>query len=406
MALGVSVGVGLLVGMQRERVSTYVAGVRTFPLITLLGTVSGLLASVLGVWIIVVAFLGVVIATVVSNLIELQRGEPTSGITTEISIALMFSVGVMLAMPALREVAVAIAAAIAVLLHAKDPLHRFVRTLGDKDVHAIMQFVVITFIILPILPDRTFTTLEVLNPRHIWLMVVLVVGISLGGYVAYKVFGKTAGVALGGVIGGIISSTATTVSYARRTRGASGVTSAAALVLLLATCVMYVRVLIEILVVSPSFFTTAVWPIGALFIATAALSASLWFPARNSPGDMPAQDNPSELKSALFFGLLYAAMLAAVAAAKMWFDDTGLYVVAGLAGMTEMNAITLSTARLVEEGRLEATAGWRAIVIAIMTNLVFKCAVVLTLGGRRLFAVISGLFSIIVLIGVALLLFL
>lgn len=114
-------------------------------------------------------------------MVELRRGELESGVTTEMAIIVMFAVGVMLSITDLREVVIAIGGVVAVLLHAKVALHRFVGALGDKEVRAIMQFAVITFIILPILPDRTYTTLEALNPRHIWLMIVLVVGISLSG---------------------------------------------------------------------------------------------------------------------------------------------------------------------------------------------------------------------------------
>ncbi|MEC9372246.1 MAG: MgtC/SapB family protein, partial [Planctomycetota bacterium] len=189
MALGISLALGLLVGLQREKAASQVAGIRTFALVALFGTVCGLVVEPMGGWIAGAGLLAVAAASAMANFAKVRRGDVEPGITTEIALVLMFGVGVLLAVEEARAVAVAVGVATAALLHAKGALHRFVERLGDKDVRAIMQFAVITFVILPVLPDKTFTALEVLNPRHIWLMVVLVVGISLGGYVAYKLVG-------------------------------------------------------------------------------------------------------------------------------------------------------------------------------------------------------------------------
>ncbi len=404
--LGAALGLGLLVGLQRERAASRIAGVRTFPLITLLGAVCGLLAAPLGGWVVAAGLIGVAAASAIANMTgATAEREQEPGITTEIAILLMFAVGAMLALIEQREVAVAVGAATAALLHAKAALHGFVRRMGDKDVRAIMQFAVITFVILPVLPDRTFTKLEVLNPRHIWLMVVLVVGISLMGYLAYKAVGARAGVILGGLIGGAISSTATTVSYARRSREAPDATAIAAVALLLATCVMYARVLIEIAVVERDLLRVAAWPIGVMLAATALIAGVMWLLGGRSKSAMPEQANPSELKSAFVFGALYALVLAAVAISKRMFDDAGLYAVAALSGLTDMDAITLSTAQLVGEGRVEEETAWRAILIAALANLVFKTGIALALGTRRLFWTMLGLFGATGVVGALLLIF-
>ena len=172
----------------------------------------------------------------------------------------MFGVGAMLPVAPLA-VAIAIGGGVAILLQFKIELHAFAEKLGMSDLKAIMQFVLITFIILPILPNRAFGPFEVLNPFETWLMVVLIVGMSLGGYIVYKFFGRDAGILLGGVLGGAISSTATTVSYARRAKDSAMSTRIASIVIMIASTVVFARVLIEIAVVSPAMFRVAAPPI-------------------------------------------------------------------------------------------------------------------------------------------------
>ena len=140
--------------------------------------------------------------------------------TTEVAILVMYVVGAYLVVGE-RMVAVAVGATVAVLLQFKPELHGIAARLGDQDLRAIMTFALITCIILPVLPNTTYevvSPLDVLNPFEIWMMVVLMVGISLTGYLVYKFFGRNAGILLGGVLGGAVSSTATTLSYAKRTR--------------------------------------------------------------------------------------------------------------------------------------------------------------------------------------------
>jgi uncharacterized membrane protein (DUF4010 family) len=404
--MGIALGLGLLVGMQRERVQEPVAGIRTFPLITMLGALSAMLAEALGGWIVGAALLGVVAAVVIGNLAILRddRRKPAPGVTTEIAILVMFAVGAFVAVGP-REVAVAVGAGVAVLLHAKAPLHALTRRLGDDDIRAIMQFVLLSLIILPVLPNRTLGPLDVLNPRQIWLMVVLVVGISLGGYIAYKFLGQKRGVALAGILGGLISSTATTVSYARRAATSKDQAAASAVVLMLATAVMYGRVLVEIAIVAPRHFTAIAPPVMVMLLVTLGVTLVAWRGVGRGAGELPPQGNPTELKSALMFGAIYAVVLFLIAVSNEHWPQAGLYAVAGLSGLMDMDAITLSTSRMVDEARLDAPSAWRAILIASAANLVFKTGVVAALGSRALLTRIARLYAACIL-GAALLLLL
>ncbi|HUG91064.1 MAG TPA: MgtC/SapB family protein [Planctomycetaceae bacterium] len=419
--LGVSLLLGLLVGLQRERTQQGPAGFRTFALISVFGT----LCAVLGrqfeqPWVLPAGLLGVVALLVVSNLPRQADADGDYGVTTETAMLVMYIAGALLVfLPWI--VPVAVAGGTAILLQFKPQLHGFAQRMGEADFRAILQFVLITFIVLPVLKeyDRAFDPLTplhrvfpeadwpdfaVLNPYEIWWLVVLVVGISLGGYVCYKLLGERAGSVLGGILGGVISSTATTVSYARRTREADGLAGAAALVIMIASTVVYLRVLLEIAVVSPGFLKTAAGPVLAMFGFSVLLClAMLTLAARNS-GEMPQPGNPTEIKSALVFAGLYAVVLLAVAAAREFLPPEWLYAVAVVSGLTDMDAITLSSARLVQSGRLDPAVGWRMIVIATMSNLVFKAAIVAWLGHRRLLKWVAALFGLALLSGIAVLL--
>lgn len=410
-ALGLSLGLGLLVGLQREYVDTPVAGVRTFPLITLLGTLTGMLAMSLGPWVVVAGIIGVVAANVVGNVFQMRSDDASPGITTEIAILLMFAVGVFIAHGP-WIIAVALSGVVAVLLHAKGVLHRWTDKLADKDVRAIMQFVLISFVIFPVLPNEFYGPegLRVLNPRQVWMMVVLVVGISLGGFIAYKFLGKRASTILGGLFGGMISSTATTVSYAKhipKEARSNGAINAATLAIIVASTMMYARVLVEIAIVDREFFKVAAAPIGAMLGLMAVLSLCLWLVVRRTEDDLPERENPSELRSAIFFGLLYAIVLIATAWGTQQFGDAGVFTVAGVSGLTNMHAVTLSTARLVKshEGAIGADTAWRAIMLASLTGLVFKCGIAYVLGGRRLFAIVTAFFGVVIAMGAAILIF-
>jgi len=395
LPLGVALALGLLVGLQRERESPAVAGIRTSALTALLGASAALLVAPLGAWVVVAGFAGVIAAIVIGNVQAMRREEIDPGVTSEIALLATYIVGAMTVTGPLT-VAVALGVTIAVLLQAKTPLHRFAGLVGEKDFRAVLQFLVVAFVVLPVLPDRAYDPFEVLNPRHIWLMVVLVVGISLGGYLAWKVVGREAGAAISGLLGGAISSTATTFSMARQARSASDLAPAAALVILLASCVTYLRVLVEVGVVGRSFLPSVsvamLPPLGAMILA----SFVVWLRARRERIEAPEPKNPTQFTSALAFGALYAVVLFAVAFAKERLGQSGVYGVAIFSGLTDMDALTLSTAELVVSPRseggeagLDAVAGSRVILVGTMANLVFKGAVVAVLGGRRLTTLVS-----------------
>ena len=397
-SLGIALVLGLLVGMQREQVATQLAGLRTFALITVLGTICGLLAVNFGGWVIAAGFLALTGALMTGHVAELKGEKIESGVTTEVAALAMFGVGAYV-VTGFREVAIVIGGGIAVLLHFKGQLHGIAARLGE-DSKSIMQFALISLVILPILPNRTYGPLNVVNPRQIWLMVVLIVGIGLAGYIAYKFFGAKAGLLLAGLLGGIISSTATTISYSKRAAKQELPDNQVAIVILLASTVSCALVLVEIGVVAPEFLRAAILPLAVVVTTLAVLSLPLWFLHTKDRSEMPSQGNPSELKGALYFALLYTLILFAIAAVKVY-GSRGLYVVAAASGLAEVHALALSTSQLVSTGRVSSIEGWRIIAVALISNLAFKATMVAILGTRTIWRKVALPYVLTIAVGIS-----
>lgn len=402
--VGIALVLGMLVGLQREIKDKQIAGFRTFGLVTVFGAIVGLIAQETGGWVIVAGFLSIIAVIVMGNVIKLQTERVQYGMTTEVSLLLMFSVGAWLPYGS-WTVAAAIAGGTALILYSKPQFKGIIGRLEDTDIRAIMQFVLISLIILPIVPNETYGPFDVFNPRLIWLLVVLITGISLIGYLLYKFVGQRAGVLLGGILGGLISSTATSVSYARLSLSGPSAAHSAAVVMVIASSMTYVRMLIEIGVVAPGHFYELALPVVILAVVTIAVA---WYVYSRLPAtgvEVPEQKNPSELRTALGFAAFFVLILFLMAAANHWLHDEALFAVAIVSGLADMDAITLSTAHLVSEGAIDVDRGWRLILTAFVTNTLFKFGIAVSLGHAGLRRHLAGAFGVIALAAILLILF-
>jgi uncharacterized membrane protein (DUF4010 family) len=403
--LGIAFGLGLLVGMQREATRNKIAGVRTFTLISVLGAMGGLLSrdynNILILPLLAIAITALLVA---ANYMKIKKlANPDLGQTTEVAALLMFAVGAYLVMGN-QVIGIIMGGGIAVLLFIKERLHGMIARLEGKDLDAIMTFAAISMVVLPILPDKAYDALQVLNPYNIWLMVVLIVGISVAGYFIYKFAGHRAGIISNGVLGGVISSTATAVSFARKTRENKALCGMAAFVITTASAISLARVVLEAGVVIPDKLPLIILPLLVQFILMAILCAGMfYFIDKQSPGQaMSEHGNPAQFKSALIFGLLYGIILLAVAFAKKEFGNNALYPVAIVSGLTDMDAITLSLSQLMKTAQLKTDTGWRLILLASVSNLIFKGVLAGILGGRRLLSWLAVSFGISVVAGLLL----
>ncbi len=405
--LVVALGLGLLAGLQRETSQSNIAGIRTFALIALFGLVSGTLSRQAGIPALLVGGLAALAFLLfIANYLKSLTGEPDAGQTTEVAVLLMYLLTAWLAWGHTAEVAV-VGGLMILLLYLKEPLRGFAHRLSAADLRAIFQFVALSLVILPVLPNRTFGPYDVLNPFEIWLMVVLITGIGLVGYFLWKWLGTKSGMVLTGLLGGLISSTATTLSFARHSRQNPRLVQGAALVIVLASLVSIIRVCIEIGVVAAEAAPTMVWPFVVLLGAGTLIAWWMYHRIEALPaGELLEHDNPAELKSALVFGLLYSLVVLAVAVAETHFGDSGLAVVSFLSGLTDMDAITLSLSNSVDQGRLDATDGSRYILLATAANTLFKGGLAASLGGIRLGKTLLLPFGVLVALGLGLFWFL
>ncbi|MEQ8766941.1 MAG: MgtC/SapB family protein [Planctomycetota bacterium] len=401
LQVALALGLGLLIGLEREWASKRIAGVRTFPLITLFGWLAAVLVGPLGPWLVPAGLLGLTFLLGLANRLAVAQGRDVGpGLTTEVTVLVAYLLGAAIGSD-LSGIATVVAGIVVLLLHFKGALHGVVERVGPDDFRALARLVLIGMIILPVLPDRGFGPNGRWNPHQIWLVVVLIVGISLVAYIARKLLGSRAGAVLSGILGGLISSTAITIGAARRSRS-EGADWSAPLVIMIASTVALVRILVEIATLAPSTLDDVAPPLGAFALWMATISAVAYWARRR--GIRPVEESekpPAELWTAISFALLYGGVLFGVAWVEERFGHQALLLVAGVSGLTDVDAITLSLAELMAEGSLDHELGWRAILIAAAANLVFKGGIAAVLGTRRLFARLSLLFGLSLLGGAA-----
>jgi uncharacterized membrane protein (DUF4010 family) len=394
LTFALSAGIGLLVGLERERKPSAKAGVRTFALIALLGSLAALLTDATGsAWALGAGAVCVTGALVAAYLQDRDATRDDSGTTTVMAAVAVFFLGAA-NYYGYRTLAVALGVGMTVLLYFKAELEGFSQKLTSQDIRSMLQFAVLTAVILPLLPDRSFGPYGVLNPFQVWLMVVLVAAVSLAGYIAWRLTWGRHGLLLTGVLGGVVSSTATTLVYARHVAAGTQPRSAAILVILLANATMLARVLVLVGVVAPSSLPLALLVIvPALAVALAGV-AWRWSAAVSAPPvDEAAFRNPTQLQTALGFGAIYAVILLLAAWANDLVGASGMLALAAVSGLTDVDAITLSSMRLLDHGALSQTTALTAVGIAVASNLVFKSVVAATAGGAGLRGPVLRAFS-------------
>ena len=394
---GVALLIGLLIGLQREYAhlrtkpdeKTF-GGTRTFALLGLLGCGAAYLAEQTGS-----ALTFAVIAVIIGGLILLSyiasAREGNIGLTSEMAAVATVLIGAICFRGEI-VLAAALGVVVTVLLELKLQTRMLVRNITQSDVYATLSFAVITLIVLPLLPDRSYgpPPFDVLVPYKIWLMVVFISGISFLGYLLIKIVGAERGVGLTGLLGGLASSTAVTLSFVQRSRVVTGLEHAFAMAILLAWSVMYIRVLIEVAVINPALLGVVWIPLtGALLVG----AAYCYYLYRVQPaGKQEERDkfkNPFELGPALTFGVIYAVILVVANAARMYFGNTGIYISSIASGLADVDAITISLAELSRDtADLDLHTAARGVVLAAASNTLVKGGIVLGMGSIALRKVI------------------
>ncbi|WP_169577473.1 MgtC/SapB family protein [Sinimarinibacterium sp. CAU 1509] len=385
----ISLGIGLLIGLERERSHAQAAGVRTYALVALLGTTAAAITQYATTpWLIPASLISVIAIAIVSYLRDPQRATDP-GYTSVIALLLCHLLGV-LVWYGQTEMVVALAIATTLVLYFKPELHEFSDHVSRADMLSILQFAAVAFMLLPLLPDQGYGPWQVINPFRMGLMVALISGLSLAGYAVLKWFGGQRALALVGLLGGSVSSTATTLAFSRHVRAGTVTAQSAALVVLLANLTVLVRLGLIAAAIAPAVLSSL---IPTLLCALAAGSVLPLLAHRRLKGTQITVTldvrNPAELRTALTFALMFTGVMVLVAWLNEAVGDAGLYAVALVSGLTYVDAISLSALQMFRGERIEGSVVAATIAIAYASNLAFKFGVVASIGGRQMALIVA-----------------
>lgn len=390
----IALAVGIIIGLERDwenRQQPDFAGslgVRSFSLVSLLGGISGFLAQRWGWGIWGAAFLALALFLIPAYVLTSRRFQDY-GITTELALLVTFSLGSLVMTGATLE-AVASAVIVTWLLELKPSLKRYIKTLQEQELVATLKLLLIALVILPLLPNESFGPWDAINPRTTGFFVCLVASISYVGYFTVHILGDRLGLLVTGLVGGVASSTAVTVSFSRLVKQGYDIPLLAAGIAL-ANGIMAPRLLLIIAVINqplaaklaPGILLLGLIPLGAAIVIIRQLR-----PPQNTSS--LAMKNPLELNTALKYGLLLMVILVVVRGAEQWFGDAGVYSVAAISGLADVDAVSISLARSSQHtlGLQVASFG---VLIAVFMNTMVKVCITWLIGGRALAQWCSGI---------------
>ncbi len=388
--LGLALAIGLLFGLERgwhgreASEGRRIAGIRTFALTALTGAVVGWIAAVTTPIVFGLGFIALAALVAVSYWTRLRDDEDI-GLTTEVALLLVFTLGAAAMLADMAPVAT-VGVVAAALLSFKAALHRWIEHIRRFELAALVQLALISVVVLPVLPDKGFGPGEVLNPYELWWAVVIVAGLSFFGYAAMRMAGAELGVIMTGLFGGLASSTSTTLVLSRLAREDRALAPIAAIGIVTAGSVTFLRVLAVASIFEPSLLGRLALPMAAM--AVTGFAGALVLYAVRAQGSSEAADietlsNPLALRTALSFGAILTVVVLGTHYLQAAFGDTGLYAAAALSGVTDVDALTISVARMSGADLAGAVAA-NAIFIAVSVNTAIKGGIACAVGGTRI----------------------
>ncbi|MAK66775.1 MULTISPECIES: MgtC/SapB family protein [unclassified Methylophaga] len=389
-ALGIALALGTLIGLQHgwhardKAAGQRVAGIRTHALLGLLGGLSVQLSRELGDWIPAILLIMVGLAGMTGLLIK-NRQQQDFSITSWVGQMLTFCFGA-LVVAGQPVIAAAAAVVTAIILDNKESIHRFLKTLEANELDAGLKLLLISVVVLPLLPDQGFGPGNVLNLREIWWLVVLIAAIGFIGYFAMRFGGSERGILFTSLFAGLSSSTALTLHFSRLSRQSDSTQLSPLLAagILIACGTMFPRILLYAALIYPPLLKDLLLPVIIMGSLLYGAAAWIWWQHAGSGNvTQPKGQNPLELRAALLFGLLLVVILLLGEWMKNLMGDAGIYLLAAVSGLTDVDAITLSLTRMARDD-LTATTAVLAIIIAAMVNNLFKASLALSIGNRRI----------------------
>ena len=389
IGLSVAFCLGAIIGIQRgwkdrhQEEGWRVAGIRTHVLIAMFGAMSALIAKAFSPIFLAVAFVAVAAVLAIAY-INAQKVTKDLSITTTIGSLITFVLGA-LACLGKPEMAAAIAVIVAIVLDNKKEIHGLLKKLKETELDAGLKLLLISVVFLPILPNTQMGPWNAINPFEVWWMVVLISSISFLGYFAVRIAGPEKGIIFTSIFGGLSSSTALTLHFSKLSQDKPELSPLLATGILLACGTMFPRVLIVCFIINPALAALLITPIAAMTLLIYLPSLVIWYIGRNevlSNGDSPLH-NPLELSSAVFFGVLLAVTIVLSHALQDWFGDAGVYLLASVSGLSDVDAVNLALSRGSLNGlTLEVAA--KGIIIASIANSLVKSGMVAAFSKGRL----------------------
>ena len=388
--LGTALAVGLLIGVERgwklreAKEGERIAGLRTYGLIGLLGGTAGLLFQYMGALVFALVFMGFTIAVTVSYVLRRLKSDDAS-ITSLVTMLLTFILGSLVALEHIN-LGASSAVVIVLLLRFKGVLHSWLRKLGRQELHAAIQLLLISVVMLPVLPNQGYGPWLVFNPFEAWWMVVLIASISFVGYFSMKISGTEKGVILTALAGGLASSTALTLHFSRLYKKQPAMDSMLAAGILMACATMFPRILLVAGLINPALLPVLLTPMAVMSLLTFFFAALIWREKETNKAtpNLSSLINPLELKSALFFGALLVLVLLLGKAAVHYYGETGVYLLALLSGIADVDPINLTLSKM-SRTDLPVNVAVLGIVIAASTNTLIKAGLAVAVGGRKMF---------------------
>ena len=379
--LAVALGLGLLIGAERERSKgsdpdTSSAGIRTFTIASLLGAVS----TMVNFWLLVVSIFCVTIFEAIAYFN--QRGKEP-GLTTEVALIFTMILGG-LAMSS-AALAAALAVSVAVLLAAKEPIHGFVLGVVTKDeLNDFLILAAATLIILPLVPDASIGPFEAINPRNLWLIVILVMTISALGHLALRWLGGRIGLPIVGLVSGFISSIATVGAMGARAKETPALLGSAVAGAVLSSFATILQLTLLLVAIHPPTLHALMWPLifGGVSIAIYGLLVTLNSLHNKNTAEANKPTETFSIKTALILAAVIATALIASAALKVWFGQAGLVLASGVTGVADAHAAAISVASLAAASKLSAESAVIPILVAFSVNSVSKAVMAVISGGK------------------------
>jgi uncharacterized membrane protein (DUF4010 family) len=401
ISLIISAGIGLIIGLEREFNTqddpAHVGGIRTFVLAAVLGNVADWLSKYTSSALLIAALAGFFLLICMAYYVQAQKGK--MGLTTEVALLLTFLLGVAVSKGLMQE-SLAVVVLMTAVLSLKDQLHGFIQKITEEELFAFIKFIVLALLVLPMLPTAPFGPDNLLTPRDLGYIVVLVLSISFTGYLLLKFGSPQKGILLTAIIGGLFSSTLIAWVFSSKSRERPELSPAYGSGIVLASTIMFVRVFIWASIFAFPVAKELILPLSLMLLVSLAPTWQVIRDHKKESNTTPlVPGNPLDIKNAIFFVFLYIGITLLMSASRQWLTPAMTYLSGAVAGIADIDAISISTAKWASSAEGQTREAAIIILLAVMSNSVFKWLVSVFRGHKAVRKSVGLGFGLVLLVG-------